>query len=78
MSIHSSLRGAGSGARHRNVLTRIERIEKLRDQGKWTEEDGDVFGLPKVRTMKIKVGGKKKKKKAEDEAEAAPAATPAS
>lgn len=71
MSIHNSLRGAGTGAKHRNVLTRIERIEKLRDVGKWAEDDGKVFGLPKVRTMKIKVGGKKKKKKAEEgEAEA--------
>ena len=69
MSIHSSLRGAGAGARHRNVLTRIERIEKLRDAGKWTEDEGDVFGLPKVRTMKIKVGGKKKKKAEEAAAE---------
>jgi small basic protein (TIGR04137 family) len=77
VSIHKSLRGAGAGGRHRNVLTRIERLEKLKDMGKWTEEDG-AFGLPKVRTLKIKVGGKKKKKKeaeAEGEAVAAPAAT---
>jgi small basic protein (TIGR04137 family) len=61
--------------RQRNVLSRSERIEKLEDQGKWSEEDS-VYGLPTVKVAKIRTGKKKKKaKEAEEEAaEAAPEA----
>ncbi|MGD0572256.1 MAG: small basic protein [Sedimentisphaerales bacterium] len=47
MSIDRSLRLKDALVRHRNVLTRAERIEKLQDEEKW--EDGrSVLGLPKV------------------------------
>ena len=64
MSIHSSFRTGGSAAKHRNVLTRLERLEKLETAERWKQEDG-LFGLPKVRS--IKVAMKKKKKKTEEE-----------
>ena len=65
MSIHKSLRiGFGQGG-SRNVMTRWERVQKLREQGRWSDES-TAYGLPKVRTVKIKVGGKKKKAKDEE------------
>jgi small basic protein (TIGR04137 family) len=52
MSLHKSLRSHGALARHRNVLTRAERIEKLKELGKW-EGDKDIFALPKVSHRKV-------------------------
>ncbi len=46
--------------RHRSVLKRLERIKILKEKGKWREENS-FFGLPKIKTTKIKV----KKEKAE-------------
>ena len=52
MSLDKSLRSHGALARHRNVLSRPERIEKLTDDEKW--QDGtSVFGLPKVVHRKV-------------------------
>lgn len=67
MSVHRSLKTAGSLIRHRNVLTRTERLEKLEEQKRWDEEKS-VLGIPKVRSMKV-AGKKKKKKKDEEGAE---------
>jgi small basic protein (TIGR04137 family) len=72
MSIDRSLKTAGNLARHRNVLTRAERIAKLKDLERW-DESKSVFGLPKVANRNLKVGKKTKKK---EEGEAAAAATP--
>ena len=47
-----------------NVLTRIERINKLEMLRKWDEENDSVFDLPKLRNIKPK--GKAKKSKDED------------
>lgn len=69
MSIHKSLKLKNSLARQRSVLTRWERIEKLREEERWTEGDS-VTGLPKVRT-KFKVRSRKSIKKAEAEAKRA-------
>ena len=73
MSIHSSLRtnkhAAGS---MRNVLKRHERVRHLMANGIWT--DGrSVFGLPKIKQMKMKA-----RKAAAKEKEAAAGETPAS
>jgi len=54
MSQHPSLREDSVGAKHRNVLKRFERINKLLEQNKWLDRSS-VFGLPKVKSMKIKV-----------------------
>ena len=67
MSIHSSFRSGSSSAKHRNVLTRLERLEELEDAGRWNTAEDGLFGLPKVRS--IKVAMKKKKKKTDDEEE---------
>lgn len=69
MSIHSSFRSGGAAAKHRNVLSRLERLEKLEAAGRWNEAEQGLFGLPKVRS--IKVAMKKKKKKTDEEEEAA-------
>ena len=70
MSIDKSLVIKSRLKRHRNVLTRAERIETLKEEGDW-EEGHAVFGLPKVRNIKKKV---KKTVKAAEETEAAAAA----
>lgn len=66
MSIHKSLKLKNTLVRQRSVLSRWERIEKLKDQDRWEEGDS-VLGLPKVRT-KFKVRSRKKAKQDEDEA----------
>ena len=47
MSLDRSLKIKGALTRHRNVLTRAERIDKLKDEEKWSEGDR-LTGLPKV------------------------------
>ncbi|HHT9115953.1 MAG: small basic protein [Planctomycetes bacterium] len=75
MSIDKSLKMKGKLVRPRNVFTRIERIKILKGEGKW-EPTMSVFGIPKVKSVKIKRKGKSEKKaaKAEVTAEATPAA----
>jgi len=69
VSIHKTLKVTGSLTRARNVLTRLERIEKLKKQEKW-EDSYSIFGLPKVTARVMKKRPKKKKEKDAD-AEAA-------
>ena len=57
MSIDSSLKVKSALMRHRNVLTRAERIEKLLEEEKWAEGDS-LLGLPKVEHRKSHVGKK--------------------
>src|SRR5580704_10249704 len=73
MSIDRSLKSASSLVRHRNVLTRPERLEKLKEEEKW-DESKSVFGLPKVGHRKLEVGKPGKEEAAEGEAGATPAA----
>jgi small basic protein (TIGR04137 family) len=73
MSLDRSLKSAGALVRHRNVLTRAERLERLKDEEKWTESQS-VFNLPKVANRKMALVTKPTKEAA---AEAAPAGTPA-
>ncbi len=77
MSIDRSLRLKDALVRHRNVLTRTERILKLKDEERW-EEDSSVLGLPKVAHRKSHAGKKAAKEKEAAEAvagvEGAPAA----
>lgn len=67
MSMDSSLKSKSTLERHRNVLSRAERIAILKETGVWTEEMG-ASGLPKVAHRKAAVG---KKSKAEKDAAAA-------
>ena len=72
MTIDKSLRTRRGIVRARNVLTRAERIEKLMQQDRWSEEDGPC-GLPKVRVYRVVVKKKKKVKGEETDAAAAKA-----
>ena len=65
MTIDKSLKVRAGMMRSRNVLTRAERIEKLKAAERWTDGDG-VYGLPKVRVQKISLKKKKKVKKEEE------------
>ena len=74
MTIDKSLRVKAGAIQNRNVLTRAERIAKLKETERWKEGDS-VLGLPKVRVLKLALKKKKKAAKAEEGAEgAAPAA----
>lgn len=61
MTIHSSLNIGGGIQRHRNVLTRAEKIAKLAEKGKFDKESGDPLKLPKVGNRKLITAKKKKK-----------------
>jgi len=68
MTMDKSLRVRKGGTSVRGVLTRAERIAKLKEQERW-QEGRSPLGLPKVRVPKLSM--KKKKAKAETpEAEA--------
>lgn len=53
MSIDRSLKLKDALVRHRNVLTRAERIDRLKDEERW-EDGGSVMGLPKVSHRKAR------------------------
>lgn len=76
MSLDKSLKGRNMLVRHRNVLTRAERIERLKELERWTDESSPL-GLPKVVNRKVSVGKKAKEKKTEEEGAAAATETPA-
>ena len=59
MSIDRSLKIRGALERHRNVLTRAERVEKLKEEERW-EDEQSVLGLPKVAHRKSHAGRKAK------------------
>ena len=63
MTMDKSLRVRKGSSRARGVLSRGERIIKLKEQERW-EEGRSPLGLPKVRVMKTAM---KKKKKAKEE-----------
>lgn len=62
MSIDRSLKSKSTLARHRNVLSRAERIEHLKEHGRWTD-DMTALALPKVAHRKAAVGKKSKAEK---------------
>jgi len=77
MSIDRSLKVKGALSRHRNVLTRAERIEQLKDEERWSEGD-PLLGLPKVSHRKSHAGRKAAEAPAKEAAGEAEAAKPAS
>ena len=76
MSLDRSLKAANSLTRHRNVLTRPERLARLAEQEKWNESKS-VYGLPKVANRKAAVIKAEKTETAEGATPAAGAAAPA-
>ena len=69
MTIDKTLKVRRGGIGNRSVLTRVERLAKLKEADRWAEGDSP-FGLPKVRVRKLQMKKKKKKKEDEDEAAA--------
>ncbi|NCY02731.1 MAG: small basic protein [Planctomycetia bacterium] len=67
MTMDKSLRVRKGSSSARGVLSRGERILKLKEQERW-DEGRSPLGLPKVRVMKTAM---KKKKKAKEEGDAA-------
>ncbi|MBN1872286.1 MAG: small basic protein [Candidatus Omnitrophica bacterium] len=60
MSQHPSLKSGTKDKAHRSVWKRFERLRFLVDKGKWQEGES-IFGLPKMKLIKVKI----KKEKAE-------------
>lgn len=73
MAQHPSLKISSKTKRHRSVLKRAERIKFLEKLGKWKEGDS-VFGLLKVKSLRIKL--KKEKAAAAPAEEVAAAGVP--
>ena len=64
MSLHSSLRKAGSSfGSLRNVLKRHERVRHYMSQGSWVDGQS-VLGLPKIKQLKMKARKATKEKDA--------------
>jgi small basic protein (TIGR04137 family) len=61
-----SLKSKNVLARHRNVLTRAERLEVLEEDDRWSDSDS-VFGLPKVAHRRTTAGHKEKKAETPEE-----------
>ena len=76
MSLDPSLRSASSLTRHRNVLTRAERLDQLKEEEKWNETKSP-FGLPKVGHRKAALAKAEKAEAVEGAVPAAGAAAPA-
>jgi small basic protein (TIGR04137 family) len=66
MTMDKSLKVNRGLIRSRSVLTRAERIERLKASERWADGDSP-FGLDKVRVFKLAL--KKKKKKVEEDEE---------
>ena len=77
MSIDPSLKIKGALSRHRNVLKRAERIEQLKEEDRWSEDDS-LLGLPKVAHRKSHAGRKDEEDKAKEVATEATVETPKS
>lgn len=67
MAIDKSLKVKAGATANRSVLTRVERIEKLRETECWSD-DSTPYGLPKVRVRKLTMKKKKKVKKDDEDA----------
>lgn len=77
MSLDSSLKINSAMVKHRNVLSRAERIERLSQKGKFDPAAGNPLGLRKVGNRKLITAKAAKKKGAAEGEAAAGAAAPA-
>ncbi|MFH1202292.1 MAG: small basic protein [Candidatus Omnitrophota bacterium] len=76
MSVHPSLRAVDKTKLQKSVLKLVEKIKVLMKKGVW-QEGSSVFGLPKIKTVRVKIRKEKAAKEATPEAAAAaPGATP--
>ncbi|MFH0839457.1 MAG: small basic protein [Candidatus Omnitrophota bacterium] len=67
MSQHPSLKSKSKEKAHRSVWKRHERLKFLSEKDKWSESDS-VYGLEKIKLLRVKI---KKEKAAEAAAEGA-------
>ena len=65
MTLDKSLKVAGGAIKSRNVLTRVERIKRLKELDRWSEGDPGI-GIPKTRVVKVSLKKKKKVKEEDD------------
>ncbi|WP_085981182.1 small basic protein [Rhodopirellula sp. SWK7] len=65
MTMDRSLKVQAGAIKSRNVLTRAERIARLKELDKF-DENASIIGMPKTRVQKISLKKKKKVKKAEE------------
>ena len=76
MAIHPSLKTSDKVNKARSVMKLSERIRSMMEKGQWKEGD-DVYGLPKIKAVRIKIKKEKVEKVAEAVAGAEGAAAPA-
>jgi len=69
MTMDRSLKTSGGMARVRSVLTRAERIAKMKEQENFDPEKDSPLGLPKTKVPRSKIGKKKKSAETEEAAE---------
>ncbi|MCM8797479.1 MAG: small basic protein [Candidatus Omnitrophica bacterium] len=74
MSIHPSLALSDKDKKQRSVLKRTERLRIMLEKGQWKEGD-KVYGLPKIKTVRIKIKKEKAEKAEAITAEGATTAT---
>jgi len=70
MTMDRSLKVQAGAIKTRNVLTRAERIARLKALDRFDEE-ASVVGMPKVRVQKVSLKRKKKVKKVEEDGDKA-------
>ena len=75
MSVHPSLTISEKDKKTRSVLKRTERIRQMQEKGN-CKEGNPVYGLPKLKALRIKIK-KEKIEKADTPATGAAAAAPA-
>jgi small basic protein (TIGR04137 family) len=66
MTLDKSLKVAGGSIKSRNVMTRVERLTRLKELERWKEGD-PVLGIPKTRVVKVSLKKKKKVKGPEED-----------
>lgn len=64
MTMDQSLKVQAGAIKSRNVLTRAERVARMKELDRWNE-DSSVVGMPKTRVLKVSLKKKKKVKKEE-------------
>jgi small basic protein (TIGR04137 family) len=69
MTIDKSLKVRRGATSTRNVLSRAERLERLKENDRWSEGMSPI-GIPKVRVKKLSLKKKKKTKAEGDDAAA--------
>lgn len=65
MTMDRSLKVQAGAIKTRNVMTRAERVARLKELDRF-DEDASIVGMPKVRVVKVSLKKKKKVKKEEE------------